>query len=348
MESSFLTCKLVKGSHDGVTSFNSTQCLARPCFSFDFHALRFLAAAQLVCVPSPSSLIKDDESVVERLIFTSTQSNFNMPPYNDWEVERPDTQLAGHGYAMLSTGYARMVFGTSSDDDEKHFQEAERAQNATNSSPASYGTREGVSSQIASRSFTSNLPPVPQGDHSSDHPREVASNRQFDNVRIRRGYERILPSAFIPPAELAVPDDLFQKTLSFACAKPSYRWIRQDDPKQMLIYTDGSCTNNGQPNAQAGWAFVVGPPSLGVKGHVSGRLEIKGPFGEEYPQTNNRAELRAVLAALGYKNWKDEGFTSVVIATDSEYVANGATIWIQTWLSDNWRTSKGLVKNKDM
>lgn len=79
------------------------------------------------------------------------------------------------------------------------------------------------------------------------------------------------------------------------------------------------------------------------------RLEAEGPTGERYPQTSNRAELRAVIAALRFRFWFDEGFNKVVIATDSAYVVEGITKWISTWLRNNWRTSVGAdVKNKDL
>ncbi|EFY91494.1 ribonuclease H1, putative [Metarhizium acridum CQMa 102] len=37
-----------------------------------------------------------------------------------------------------------------------------------------------------------------------------------------------------------------------------------------------------------------------------------------------------------------------VLATDSEYVAKGATQWARTWVHNGWRTSSGTVKNNDM
>ena len=68
-----------------------------------------------------------------------------------------------------------------------------------------------------------------------------------------------------------------------------------------------------------------------------------------YQPTSNRAELRAVIAALRFRAWDVEGFRSIVIATDSEYVVEGATRWVRTWLKNGWTTRTGaLVKNKDL
>ena len=52
---------------------------------------------------------------------------------------------------------------------------------------------------------------------------------------------------------------------------------------------------------------------------------MKGPFGDPGIQSSNRAELRAVIAALEFQVWDDESLKTVVIATDSEYVTLGAT-----------------------
>lgn len=118
--------------------------------------------------------------------------------------------------------------------------------------------------------------------------------------------------------------------------------------------TDGACLNNGQSNPKAGWAFYQGDSVEGEPAVFSGRLENRGPWGDEGKQTSNRAELWAVLAALRFRVWNGEGFRTVVFATDSSYVVDGATQWVQGWVSNNWRTkgprgSGGAdVKNKDL
>lgn len=82
---------------------------------------------------------------------------------------------------------------------------------------------------------------------------------------------------------------------------------------------------------------------------MAGRLENKGPFRDEGAQTSNRAEMRAVIAALRFCNWPGEGFNAMVIASDSEYVVEGATSWVKEWMRNGWRTQSGeAVKNKDL
>lgn len=56
-----------------------------------------------------------------------------------------------------------------------------------------------------------------------------------------------------------------------------------------------------------------------------------------------------MLGALRFRHWKGEGFTTLVLATDSEYVAEGATTWIHDWVRNDWTTNTGTkVKNRDL
>ena len=97
------------------------------------------------------------------------------------------------------------------------------------------------------------------------------------------------------------------------------------------IYTDGSCLTNP---GDGGWAAII---------NIDG--EIKKISGNEKNTTNNRMELIAPINALKYMNSKDP----IEIFTDSKYVKNGITEWINTWVLNNWQTSKKEdVKNKDL
>ena len=97
------------------------------------------------------------------------------------------------------------------------------------------------------------------------------------------------------------------------------------------IYTDGSCLTNP---GNGGWAAII---------NING--EIKKISGNEKNTTNNRMELMAPINAL--KNMNSKG--PIEIFTDSKYVKNGITEWINTWVLNNWKTSnKEDVKNKDL
>ena len=97
------------------------------------------------------------------------------------------------------------------------------------------------------------------------------------------------------------------------------------------IYTDGSCLSNP---GNGGWAAII---------NINGK--IKKISGNEKNTTNNRMELMAPINALKNINSKDP----IEIFTDSKYVKNGITEWINTWVLNNWKTSKkDDVKNKDL
>lgn len=118
--------------------------------------------------------------------------------------------------------------------------------------------------------------------------------------------------------------------------------------KTMCIYSDGACLDNGSRTAtpRGGCAFVFNKTESGT---VSIPLENKGPDGQQYAHTNNRAELRAVLSALTFRYWWGEGWQRVVVITDSEYVATHAIEWLRKWAERGWRTASGrTVANRDL
>tara|TARA_B110000977_G_scaffold201886_1_gene299811 strand:+ start:18090 stop:18545 length:456 start_codon:yes stop_codon:yes gene_type:complete len=100
------------------------------------------------------------------------------------------------------------------------------------------------------------------------------------------------------------------------------------------IYTDGSCLGN--PGV-GGWAFVV----------VHNDGIVSKWANSQCQTTNNIMELTAALKALEYAS--DKKMTSINLYTDSNYLKNGMTQWIQSWKSNNWKTSnKKDVKNESL
>ena len=97
------------------------------------------------------------------------------------------------------------------------------------------------------------------------------------------------------------------------------------------IHTDGSCLENP---GNGGWAAII---------NTNGN--IKKISGNEKNTTNNRMELMAPINAL--KNIDSE--EEIIVYTDSQYVKLGITEWINSWVKNNWKTSKKEeVKNKDL
>ena len=101
--------------------------------------------------------------------------------------------------------------------------------------------------------------------------------------------------------------------------------------KSVHIFTDGACRGNPGPG---GWGAVLRYGN-----------EEKELYGGEQQTTNNRMELTAAIMAL-------ESLTrrcQVELTTDSEYVKNGITQWMDNWKKRGWRTaSKKPVKNVDL
>ncbi|KAI1798815.1 RNase H domain protein [Daldinia bambusicola] len=172
-------------------------------------------------------------------------------------------------------------------------------------------------------------------DDSDDRP---------DSLEIRRDMGRVIPTRFVPPNEFYHADRAIPQQATI-----SRIFIHRNDRDLVLVFTDGACLNNGQQDPRAGWAIVLGTGHTGNSAVISGRVETRGPFGEEGIQSSNRAELRAVIAALRAQDWAGEGFTTIVIATDSEYVVEGSTKWVRTWTGNSWRTrAGGSVRNQDL
>ncbi|KAK4233584.1 hypothetical protein C8A03DRAFT_47913 [Achaetomium macrosporum] len=170
--------------------------------------------------------------------------------------------------------------------------------------------------------------------------RSAAPAQRVENMERRRGVGSVFPTQFNAPAQTA--SQLFPPTRVGHAGSDWY--VSANQPRQVLVYVDGACTNNGKTNPRAGWAVVYGAGDSAF-----GRLEDKGPFGDDSVATSNRAELRAAIAALRLCDWRIEGFDSIVIATDSSYVVDGATGWAKGWVRKGWKTRTGDdVKNKDL
>ena len=101
--------------------------------------------------------------------------------------------------------------------------------------------------------------------------------------------------------------------------------------KKVEIFTDGACRGNPGPG---GWGAVL------RYGDVEREL-----FGGEADTTNNRMELLAAIEALKALSVR----CSVDITTDSVYVKNGITTWLEGWKKKGWKTSaRKPVKNVDL
>ena len=100
---------------------------------------------------------------------------------------------------------------------------------------------------------------------------------------------------------------------------------------RVKAYTDGACSGNPGPG---GWGAILK--------YNNQQKEING-FADN--TTNNIMELTAVIKSLELLKRK----CKIKITTDSTYVKNGITNWINNWKNNNWKTAnKKPVKNKEL
>ncbi|TDL21507.1 ribonuclease H-like protein [Rickenella mellea] len=115
----------------------------------------------------------------------------------------------------------------------------------------------------------------------------------------------------------------------------SRKYQSNGSPETDIVYTRGACRDNGTTNPMAG---------IGVWWRENDPRNIF----ERCPgdQTNNRAELLAVVRAL---ELTPHSKRVLIVKTDSRYVLNsaGSGIWVQKWQSSDSKTAKrDTVKNQ--
>lgn len=120
--------------------------------------------------------------------------------------------------------------------------------------------------------------------------------------------------------------------------------LSQSPTKQLNLFVDGACSDNGKKGARAGYGVhVYGFPAF----------DVSRPLLPTEPQTNNRAELRAIQAALDLIEanqilW-DPAYSNYVLWSDSEYSIHCLTKWAKGWRSNGWKKKDGgLIQNLDL
>lgn len=112
------------------------------------------------------------------------------------------------------------------------------------------------------------------------------------------------------------------------------------------VYTDGASSSNGRHNARAGWG-VHWPDGADPKSDLHNLDESARLPGEL--QTNNRAELMAIIRAIQLCPDPD---AQLRIYTDSKYCIMAMTVWQHSWRKNKWRRGTGKamsdVLNRDL
>lgn len=102
----------------------------------------------------------------------------------------------------------------------------------------------------------------------------------------------------------------------------------------IYLYTDGGSVGNPGPG---GYGLVIRDGDDVIERSQGFRLT-----------TNNRMELKGVLAGLAFT--ADSGRNrSTVVSSDSRYVVNAVENgWLERWAANGWKTKSGRIKNIDL
>jgi len=123
-----------------------------------------------------------------------------------------------------------------------------------------------------------------------------------------------------------IPDSATSEETNDASSAPVSTIVPPPDPSWTTVYTDGACKGNGGPESTAGIGVWWGPDD-------SRNLSERCPGA----QTNNRAELIAIIRAL-------ESFPSeqkLLLRSDSKYATQCVTDWLPNWREHGFKTSNG-------
>ena len=116
----------------------------------------------------------------------------------------------------------------------------------------------------------------------------------------------------------------------------------EESSDDVIIYTDGACSNNGNKDAKAGVGIYFGD---------NHELNVSEPL----PRlagipTNQLAELYAIYWAL-YLCLEDKCMKNknIIVYTDSQYSINCLTTWFDSWQKKGWKTAdKKPVKHIEL
>ena len=103
---------------------------------------------------------------------------------------------------------------------------------------------------------------------------------------------------------------------------------------EYYVYTDGACSNNGKEIAKAGIGiYFQDNDSRNVSKRITGK------------QTNNRAELLAIIVAYFIIEKDVDAGKTIVIVTDSEYSIRCFTTYGEKCEKQGWKKD---IPNKEL
>jgi len=104
----------------------------------------------------------------------------------------------------------------------------------------------------------------------------------------------------------------------------------------MKIYCDGSCLINP---GNGGYAGII------LQNGICEYLL----YGSEGSTTNNCMELIGLIESIKFIESNVKNFGLISIYTDSKYVCDGSSSWIEKWSRNDWKTADSKdVKNREL
>jgi ribonuclease HI len=169
--------------------------------------------------------------------------------------------------------------------------------------------------------------------------RIVNAERPLTEAQLTPDIRRAILVSNPPPTVRVPPKPQLHGPGGYVRNAMAARVASDDDAGTVVVYTDGSAIANGTPSAAAGIGVFWGENDI-----RNVAAPLLGPV-----QTNQRAEMSAVIRALR-DSWLMRGTQATLeIRTDSEYTIKCATVWLATWKKNGFRTANGKpVMNVDL
>lgn len=111
----------------------------------------------------------------------------------------------------------------------------------------------------------------------------------------------------------------------------------------VAIYADESCLGNGREGENPGGA--------------GGLIEWLHPHSNEVARcdywisepatTNNRMALRSVIEAFREISRRGNSYR-VIFTSDSKYIVEGMTTWVEGWMARGWKRKTGPIENLEL
>jgi ribonuclease HI len=178
------------------------------------------------------------------------------------------------------------------------------------------------------------------------------------------GYEKYLYTDSEYNVGDLLPSDLFigqnvRRRLKGGTYYFQRHFVRRNRPRnhklEILIFTDGSCSNNGSlDNAEGSWRIMATPQSgvtcIDDDLSIAEQCEVEGDVVDDgIPPTSNRVKFIAAIEALRSVSLIPSLFRTVVVATDLELITKGMSNSMWRWREHGWLTGSGSrVQNIDL